>query len=184
MEGLMSRISDRVPDASPPDLHRPQTVLILGSRGFIGQHMHTFLAKQGNSVVALHSALLDLRDPEAVTAFFDSHDRFDLVVHCCAVGRSRLVQDAPEVLQDNLKMLDTVLDQREKYGRLVYFSSGAAVTAKGSPYGFSKHLADVMLRQEPGAFNFRVFGCFGPSEPKSRFITTCLLQKCATIFCL
>ena len=151
-------------------------VLVLGARGFIGSHVVAHLEGR-HTVVPTTSDQLNLLDRDAVAAFFAEHDRFDLVVHSCAIGGSRLAPDGPQVMADNLKMLDTVLEQRERYDRLVYFSSGAARTAKDTPYGFAKHLADIMLRQEPKAFSFRVYGCFGPGEPEQRMITSCLRKR-------
>ena len=66
----------------------------------------------------------------AVREFFAARPKFSLVVHCCAVGGSRLQEDEPSVFLKNVKMLDNVLTNRCHYERIVYFSSGAATYSK------------------------------------------------------
>lgn len=81
-------------------------------------------------VLATSSAELDLLDASAVTAFFASHAHFDAILHCCAVGGSRLLDDDKSVFFENVKMVDNVLACRDSFSKFVYFSSGAAVYAK------------------------------------------------------
>jgi nucleoside-diphosphate-sugar epimerase len=81
-------------------------------------------------VLAISSAELDLLDASAVTDFFASHPNFDVIVHCCAVGGSRLLDDDESVFFKNVRMVDNVLACRDSFAKFVYFSSGAAIYAK------------------------------------------------------
>lgn len=60
-------------------------------------------------------------------------------------------------------------------GKLIYFSSGAAL--RGSPptdsYGLSKWLIERRIEMIPNAYALRIWGCYGPGELPSRFSATC-----------
>mmetsp|Transcript_9275 Transcript_9275/g.42240 ORF Transcript_9275/g.42240 Transcript_9275/m.42240 type:complete len:227 (+) Transcript_9275:121-801(+) len=149
-------------------------VLVLGASGFIGKNICSFLKERQYAVSSLTSAQLNLLDTHAVNDFFATNGKFDLVVHSCAVGGSRVKEDDDSVFLKNVKMLDSVLGAKDRFERIVYFSSGAGLFAKESPYGFSKYINDKILSYEEKAYNFRVFGCFGPRELPTRFITRAL----------
>ena len=81
-------------------------------------------------VTSVSSKLLNLLDKDAVQSFFRGHGFFDSVIHCCAVGGSRLQDDDASVFFDNVRMLDNVLQENMHFEHLIYFSSGAASNAQ------------------------------------------------------
>ena len=127
-------------------------VLVNGANSFVGRHMIRHFTARGYSVQFTRSATLDLTSLAAVSAFFASAPRFALVIHCVSAGGSRLVADGSNVLDLNLRMLTNVMSQRDKYDRLVFFSSGAALNAPDTAYGYSKLVSDMLLRHEPNAW--------------------------------
>eukprot|EP00656_Telonema_subtile_P002922 TRINITY_DN11343_c0_g1_i1.p1 TRINITY_DN11343_c0_g1~~TRINITY_DN11343_c0_g1_i1.p1 ORF type:complete len:271 (-),score=48.70 TRINITY_DN11343_c0_g1_i1:150-962(-) len=155
-------------------------ILVLGSGGFIGQHLVTHLNATGtHEVVGTRSATLDLTDASAVATFFQSNERFEMVIHCAVAGGRRVKQDDASVLEANLRMVDNVLLQSASFGTMVHFTSGAALCAPHTPYGFSKRLLDALLRAQQNCYNIRVYGCFGPHEPDHRLISSCLRKTAA-----
>ena len=150
-------------------------VLILGTRGFVGNHLAAFVANQGHEVTGVSGRSdLDLCDAAAVKDFFARHERFDWVVHCSVRGGSRLAADDASVFYDNVRMFENVLACSASFGSIIYFSSGAAVHLKNTPYGLSKHVNDALIRQHPNGYLFRIYGCFGIGEPAQRIVSSCL----------
>ena len=144
------------------------SIFILGAGGFIGRNLVRDLDGRGYG-----REDLDLMNTSAVDSFFNANS-FDIVVHCAAVGGSRLKVDEPDVFFKNVKMFENVARHATKFKRLVWFSSGAALHAPESPYGFSKVICEKLARLIPNCQVFRIFGCYGTDEPPTRFISSCI----------
>ena len=60
-------------------------------------------------------------------------------------------------------------------GKLIYFSSGAAL--RGSPpidpYGLSKWMVEKRIDTIPNTHSLRIWGCYGPGELPTRFSAVC-----------
>lgn len=141
---------------------------VLGANGFIGRNIAKNLGVKGYT-----REDLDLLDSEAVDTFFKENS-FDTVIHCSVVGGSRLKIDDADVFLNNIKMFENVARHANKFKRFVWFSSGAAIHAQDSPYGFSKYICEKLAKQIPNCQVFRIYGCYGEDEPSTRFITSCL----------
>jgi nucleoside-diphosphate-sugar epimerase len=139
-------------------------ICVLGSGGFIGGH----IARAFPGCVALTHKDLDLTDEHAVNEYF-SKNEFDVIFHCAVVGGSRLQKDDWSVLQKNISMFFNVLNA-SKYSLMYYFSSGAALKKRDEPYGLSKWIIEQY--KNPRVQILRVWGCFGPGEPSTRFLST------------
>jgi nucleoside-diphosphate-sugar epimerase len=143
------------------------SICILGAGGFLGRN----LARKFPGSVALTRKELDLLDSGAVAKYFSSHD-YDVVIHCAVVGGSRLRDDDQIVLDQNLRMFFNVMNATQC--KVYYFSSGAALrnfpSPPNDPYGFSKYVIEqyTCLRLQI----LRIWGCFGPDEPPTRFLAT------------
>jgi nucleoside-diphosphate-sugar epimerase len=145
-------------------------VCVLGANGFIGSN----LLRDTDWTGVTHQQL-DLTVREDVDAFFTGTN-FDVVVHCAVVGGSRLQTDSSDVCYKNILMFENVARHVDKFGKLVYFSSGAA--KRGSPptdpYGFSKWLIDKRIASMgPNVYSMCIWGCYGPGEPPTRFSAVC-----------
>ena len=145
-------------------------ICVLGASGFVGRNLVKDLGARG-----VGRQDLDLLDSQAVDSFFELNS-FDVVIHCGVIGGSRLRTDAPSVFFDNIKMFENVARHAPKFKRLVWFSSGAAVTARDTPYGFSKYICEKLAKLIPNCQVFRIYGCYGTDEPSTRFISTCLRE--------
>lgn len=144
------------------------SICVLGADGFIGRNLVKDLGARGYG-----RKDLDLLNTDAVDEFFKSNS-FDVVVHCSVIGGSRVKVDGPEVFFNNVKMFENVARHADKFKRLVWFSSGAAIHAPDSPYGFSKVVCEKLARTIPNCQVFRLYGCYGIDEPPTRFISSCI----------
>ena len=60
-------------------------------------------------------------------------------------------------------------------GKLIYFSSGAALRGNPptDPYGLSKWIIDRRIDTIPNTYSLRIWGCYGPGELPTRFSAIC-----------
>jgi nucleoside-diphosphate-sugar epimerase len=142
-------------------------VCVLGAAGFVGKNL-----LRDTNWTGVTRQELDLTDPEAVKEYFKKHE-YDVVIHCAVVGGSRLRPDDGEVFYKNLLMFENVVVAFK--GKLIYFSSGAALRGNppSDPYGMSKWLIDRRIETLPNAHSLRIWGCYGPGEPSTRFSAVC-----------
>jgi nucleoside-diphosphate-sugar epimerase len=142
-------------------------VCVLGAAGFIGKNL-----LRDTDWTGVTRQELDLTDPEAVKEYFKNHE-YDVVIHCAVIGGSRLKPDDGEVFYKNLLMFENVVVAFR--GKIIYFSSGAALRGNppSDPYGMSKWLIDRRIETLPNAFSLRIWGCYGPGEPSTRFSAVC-----------
>ena len=142
-------------------------VCVLGSNGFVGSNL--LKDTNWNGVTRRE---LDLTDQHAVEKYFNEH-KYDVVIHCAVVGGSRLKLDDGDVAYKNILMFENVV--RVFKGKLIYFSSGAALRGNPptDPYGLSKWIIDKRIETIPNAYSLRIWGCYGPGELPSRFSAVC-----------
>ena len=142
-------------------------VCVLGAGGFVGKNLI-----RDTDWVGVTRQDLDLTNQLEVEEYFKTHE-YDAVIHCAVVGGSRLKPDDAEVLYKNLLMFENVA--RVFNGKLIYFSSGAALRGDPptDPYGLSKWLIDRRIDTIPNAYSLRIWGCYGPGELPTRFSAVC-----------
>ncbi len=142
-------------------------VCVLGAGGFIGKNLLC-----DTNWVGVTRDVLDLENQNDVEAYFKTHT-YDVVVHCGVVGGSRLKKDAGDVLWKNILMFENVV--RVFKGKLIYFSSGAALCGNPptDPYGLSKWIIDKRIDTISNAYCLRIWGCYGPGELPTRFSAIC-----------
>ena len=138
-------------------------VCVLGANGFIGKNLI-----KGMSWVGVTRQVLDLIDQDAVERYFKTH-KYDVVIHCAA----SIDQSNESTTYKNVMMFENVT--RVFKGRLIYFSSGAALRGDPprDPYGLSKWVIDKRIQTIDNAYSLRIWGCYGPGELPSRFSAVC-----------
>lgn len=146
-------------------------VCVLGSNGFVGSNL-----LKDTDWVGVTRQELDLTDQHAVEKYFDEHD-YDVVIHCAVVGGSRLKPDDGDVAYKNILMFENVA--RVFKGKLIYFSSGAALRGNPptDPYGLSKWVIDRRIETISDAYSLRIWGCYGDGELPTRFSAVCKREK-------
>ena len=142
-------------------------VCVLGSTGFVGRNL-----LKGTDWVGISRQQLDLTNQSEVERYFNEH-QYDVVIHCAVVGGSRLKSDDGNVTHTNIIMFENVA--RIFRGKLIYFSSGAALRGDPptDPYGLSKWLIDRRIETIHDAYSLRIWGCYGDGELPTRFSAVC-----------
>lgn len=138
-------------------------VCVLGSNGFIGKNILSC-----TDWVGVTRKDLDLMDHYAVEQYFNRH-KYDVVVHCAA----SIDQKDESTMYKNVTMFENVV--RVFKGKLIYFSSGAALRGNPpvDPYGLSKWTIEQRIKTIPNAYVLRIWGCYGPGELPTRFSAVC-----------
>ena len=138
-------------------------VCVLGAGGFIGKNLI-----KGTNWTGITRQDLDLTNQDAVENYFRTHT-YDVVIHCAA----SIDQICEHITYKNLLMFENVV--RIFKGKLIYFSSGAALRGNPpiDPYGLSKWIIDRRIETIPDAYSLRIWGCYGPEELPTRFSAVC-----------
>lgn len=161
-------------------------VLILGGSGLVGSFLVDSLSPD-YEVYAPTSQFLDLLNADDVKYFF-RNNYFDVVVNCAANTNSQMTPFDDQAYKDNISMFSNVWLERDHYGRLLNFGSGAEfdrsqgifyakeemlfMRGPMDHYGMSKNAIARVVFDTDKCYTLRLFGVFGPQEPAYR-----LLQK-------
>lgn len=158
-------------------------ILVTGGRGFIGRSLIKAL-KQEHEVYHPTSEELDLTNSTEVEKYL-RNKYFDWVIHCAIRGGRRKGSDSPYTTYINLKMFFNLMNNRNRFDKLINFASGAefdrnsAINSNTNNllnsyptdyYGMSKNIISRILQDCIKCYNFRVYGVFGADEDDSRFI--------------
>ena len=144
---------------------------VIGCNGFIGRNI-----LEQYKWIPITREDVNLLDKKSVEKYFDRYF-FSVIIHCAVTGGSRLHEDTSDVLRDNILMFENVANVF--HGKLIYFSSGAALRGNppSDPYGLSKWIIDKRILQIEDVYSLRVWGCYGSGEPdphnRDRFKTIC-----------
>ena len=168
-------------------------VLLTGSGGFIGRHLLEQLSASYD-IAAPTSRELDLTHAEPVESYLRKND-FDVVVHAATWNATvNSTKDLNLVLEKNLAMFFNLARMHERYGKLIYYGSGAEYDQEHyvprmreeyfdthvpvDQYGFSKYIMAKHTESATNIVDLRVFGCFGPYEDwELRFISNALCKS-------
>jgi len=143
------------------------SILITGSNGYIAKSLKRDL--DDNFIVTTISRTdFDLCDTDSLNTWFKGK-AFDSVIHCAAAGGSRLKTEDPSVRDQNLKMYENLLSNKDKFGRLIHFGSGAEFFHQ-TFYSQSKREIAESIRNTDNFYNIRIFGVFDENEIDTRFI--------------
>ena len=144
-------------------------------------------------IAAPNSRELDLTHAEPVESYLRKND-FDVVVHAATWNATvNSTKDLNLVLEKNLAMFFNLARMHERYGKMIYYGSGAEYDREHyvprmreeyfdthvpmDQYGFSKYIMAKHTASASNIVDIRVFGCFGPYEDwELRFISNALCK--------
>jgi len=169
-------------------------VLITGGSGFIGRNLKEGLASTYD-ISAPSSAELDLLNDDKVRNYLKQH-HFDVIVHAATTRSNRRVTAPAEMLDWNCRMFFNLVRNRDSFGKMIFFGSGAQYGPRrllpvkvkeeffdthvpADAYGFSKYICAKWIEGEGqrsgvrgNAIELRLFAVFGPYEDYTvRFIS-------------
>jgi GDP-L-fucose synthase len=149
-------------------------ILITGGNGYIAKSLHSYLCSK-HDVTLVSRTDLNLTRREEVQHYFKNKS-FDVVIHTAVKGGSRLNPlEGPDVVLANLLMYDNLMRCRDKFNKLIHFGSGAEEAAD-SPYGFSKHIINQLIKLDPKSVNIKIYAVFDENELDTRFIKSNILR--------
>ena len=149
-------------------------ILITGANGYIAKRLTSSL-RNTHEIYAITRQQLDLVDSKAVNSWFEDK-YFDVVIHTAVKGGSRLnPSEGSDIMLSNLLMYDNLMNCRDKFGRLIHFGSGAEESLN-SPYGFSKHIINRLMKLDPKSVNIKIYAVFDENELPTRFIKSNILK--------
>ena len=171
------------------------SALIFGAGGFVGRNLARELGDR-SPVLATTRKELDLLDSASVERFFSAHSEVTTVIHCAAVGGSRLTAydaEKANVVEQNLRMYFNVARCLKTHQRLIYFGSGAEYArphyqpkmgedffdtyVPADAYGFAKYSIAQHIGRNENMLDLRIFGLFGPGEDyRYKFISNAIIK--------
>lgn len=169
-------------------------IFLTGGSGFIGRNLIEYLKPKYQVFAPAHKEL-ELLNESAVREYFNRH-KFDIVIHSAVRPGHRNAKDPSNQLYNNLRMFFNIVRNSEKFGKLIFLSSGAGydvtkpmVKVKEEDldayipedeHGFSKYIIAKHIEKINNAVELRIFGIFGKYEDYSiRFISNAI---CKTLF--
>ena len=148
-------------------------ILITGGNGYLAKSLHSALCKKYDITLVTKNDLNLTYRHKVEQYFLNNH--FDLVIHTAVSGGNRLSLDGPDVALSNLLMYDNLMRCRDKFDRLIHFGSGAEDLAN-TPYGFSKHIINQLMKLDPRSVNVKIYAVFDENELATRFIKSNILR--------
>ena len=145
------------------------TILITGGNGYVAKSLYNGL-KNSHTISTITRKDLDLTNYQLLKNYFLNNERFDVVIHTAIVGGSRLSSDSFSIVDSNLQMYYNLLYNKEHYGKLISFGSGAEIYNSDTPYGISKKIIAQSMMEYDNMYNIRIYAVFDENESDTRFI--------------
>jgi UDP-glucose 4-epimerase len=166
-------------------------VLITGGSGFIGKNLVESL-KGKYEILSPSRQDLDLLDDRAIRRYFIDH-HIDVVVHSATTPGHRNAKPVADLALRNQKMFFGLARNRDRYGKLIFLSSGAVYDMRHyipnmkeeyfdthvpvDEHGFSKYVCAKYIEEADKIVELRLFGVFGKYEDyEIRFISNAICK--------
>lgn len=175
-------------------------LLLTGATGFIGRNIKPYL-EQCYEIIAPKRDELNIIDENNVDDYF-SKNKFDVVIHSANLNPVKNPLDSVDKMLDyTMRGFLNIEKHSDKFGKLLYLGSGAEYnkafdlkmvkeeeigrSVPSDSYGYAKYILNRIASNSKNIYNLRIFGCYGPTDAKSKFIRDaidcCLEDKAVTI---
>lgn len=164
-------------------------VLLTGVSGFIGKNIKDILETE----FILHTPLrseLDLRNASAVRRYIIENN-INIVLHCANPNPVKNSLDNFESMtEDSIRIFMNFYECKNIYEKMFYLGSGAEYdktmdiseisedqcfrSIPKDSYGFAKYVMNLLAHKSSNIYNLCVFGCYGPGDHSSKFISHCI----------
>jgi len=151
-----------------------KTILITGGNGYIAKSIHEHL-NHIHDVTSITRNDFDLSDYKQTLDWF-SKRTYDVVIHTAISGGSRLETDQHSVFTQNMAMFDNLVENKDRFSKLITFGSGAELFHGDTPYANSKRQISKEIIKYPNFYNLRIFGVFDHNELDTRFIKSNIIR--------
>ena len=162
-------------------------ILVTGAKGYIARNLVRLLPKY--NFTKIDHTSLDITDQKSVDAFF-ANQYFDAVIHTAVSGGKRTQKDDSSCLYDNLLMHNNLMKNKQHFGRIISFGSGAEFdrttnisdsssleeSLPNDPYGLSKNIIAKTSLNESKFYNIRIFNVFNYDELETRMIKSNIIK--------
>ena len=143
-------------------------ILITGKSGYIASELKKYFFNK-YEITIIGREDFSLEDEKETNKFFQK-SFYDVVIHSAILGGNRLYPDSIECLKTNINIFLNILNNKNNFGKLINFGSGAQFTLSPKYYGLSKKLINGFIKETENFYDLRIYGVFNENELESRFI--------------
>ncbi len=167
-------------------------ILFTGGTGFLGRNLVPELKEKYN-IYAPTRKELNLKDLDLVDDYI-RRNSFDVIIHAAIPNIAFNASDKEaNLLKDSLGIFLKLYQLQDYYGKMIYFGSGAEYGKQypivnvseddfgkilpETDYGMAKYIMNMLCRESKKIYNFRIFGCYGPTDADFKLITY-VIRRC------
>lgn len=174
-------------------------ILVTGATGFVGRNVCPYL-KNKYEAFCPNRKELNLLDAKEVRNYI-CENKIETVINLANPNPVKNALDKKEnFFEDSIRIFMNLYEARDMYDMMYTLGSGAEfdksediVLAKEDDlfripydtYGLAKYTINRIIENDEKQCNLRIFGCFGPTDHESKFIThairCCMKSKDITI---
>ena len=162
-----------------------------GSTGFVGHNVLPILQQNRDyNIITPKRNELNLKDENEVKQYL-KREQFDVVIHFAnpTPGKNQL-DSFDTLMEDSMRIFMNFYNNRNLFGKMIYTGSGAEFdkskdidlvseeecyrSVPYDTYGLTKQIMNRLAEASENVYNFRIFGCYGPGDHESKFITHCI----------
>lgn len=176
-------------------------ILLTGGSGFVGSNISPILMEK-YEVIRPNRSELEVRNREKVVSYV-KNGNFDVIIHTAypTPVKNAACDSFDTLFADGLNMFMNFYSVSDYCEKIIYTGTGAEYNKKydivsvtedeigksvpEDDYGLSKFIINNIARNSRNIYNLRLFGCYGPGDHYSKFIThairCCLRDEDITI---
>lgn len=164
-------------------------ILLTGGTGFIGRNIFPILQSK-YEIKSPRRNELNINDENSVDEYL-SENNFDILIHCANITPGKNPVDKVEnMLEYTIKAFLNFQKHSDKFEKMFYLGSGAEYDKRNDiisiketdignsipvdAYGLAKYVINQIARGSKNIYNLRIFGCYGPTDAKTKFIRDCI----------